>query len=147
MKVVLREDIKTLGNCGDIVVVADGYARNFLLPKKLADLATRDNLRRVETLKKKVEIKRQNALAEARRFAERFTDVSCTITAKVTEEDKLYGSVTEHQIVESLGAQGIQIDKACIVLEEPIKQTGTYTVPVKLHPEVEVSIKVWVVSE
>jgi large subunit ribosomal protein L9 len=147
MKIVLREDVDKLGRRGDVVTVATGYARNYLIPKRMAFLATRENLLRVEKEKKLLELKRVQEHDEARRLAERLAEVSCTIVKKAGEEETLYGSVTSAEIAAALEKEGISIDKRKIQMDEPIKALGIYTIPVHIHPEVSGEVKVWVVKE
>ena len=147
MEVILLSDIEKLGREGDQVKVADGYARNFLLPRKLALRCTKANQQVVEAIFKKREARLQQELEDAQAFAEKLKEVSCTIQVKVGEEDKLYGSVTSQDIAEVLEKEGYQIDKRKINLEEPIKKLGVYTVDIHLHAEVDTQVKVWVVKE
>jgi large subunit ribosomal protein L9 len=147
MKLVLRQDVDKLGKRGEVVKVADGYGRNFLLPKQLALEATPGNLKRVEREHRGVEVKRVRERQEAEDLARRLAAVSCTVARKVGENDALYGSVTNADIAAFLEKEGFGLDKRKIVLEEPLKALGIYTVPVRLHPEVTAEIKVWVVKE
>jgi large subunit ribosomal protein L9 len=147
MKVVLRQDIDKLGKRGEVVRVAPGYGRNFLLPKRLALPATPGNLRRVELERRSLEVRRMRERAEAEKLAERLSRLSCTVARKVGESDTLYGSVTNADIAAFLEKEGVVVDKRKIALEEPIKALGIYSVPVRLHPEVTAEIKVWVVKE
>jgi large subunit ribosomal protein L9 len=147
MKVVLRQDIDKLGKRGEVVKVAPGYGRNFLLPKQLALPATPGNLKRVELERRSLDVKRVRERGEAEQLAERLSRLSCTVARKVGESDALYGSVTNADIAAFLEKEGLAIDKRKIVLEEPIKALGIYTVPVRLHPEVTAEVKVWVVKE
>ena len=147
MKIVLREDVGNLGRRGDVVAVANGYARNYLLPKKISFPATEENLRRVAKARKVLELKRIQERDEAQRLAERLRGLSCTIVKKAGEEETLYGSVTSGEIAEALEKEGIVIDKRKIRMDEPIKTLGIYTIPVTIHSEVEAEVKVWVVKE
>jgi len=147
MKLVLRQDVDKLGKRGEVIKVADGYGRNFLLPKQLALEATPGNLKRVELEHRGVEVKRVRERQEAEELARRLAAVSCTVARKVGENDALYGSVTNADIAAFLEKEGFGLDKRKIVLEEPLKALGIYTVPVRLHPEVTAEIKVWVVKE
>ena len=131
MKLILKENIETLGQIGDIVKVAPGYARNYLLPKGLAIEATAKNAK---------------ALESSRNLAEKLSAVNVTLSHKAGEEGKLFGSVTTMEIAEFLKAQGFDIDRKKIVLPEAIKQVGEYTLTVKIHPEVSASIKVTVTA-
>ena len=147
MQVILREDIEKLGKIGDLVKVADGYARNYLVPKKKAIEATPKNLRAMEHAKKMVADRLRRLKKEASAAADQIKGISVTITAKAGEENKLFGSVTSMDIAEAVRAQGVAIDKRKIALEEPIKRLGEYAVPVKLHSDVVVDLKVSVVAE
>lgn len=147
MKIILLEDIEKLGKEGDIVEVAPGYARNFLLAKKKALVSTPGNMKRFEEIKKRKTIQYLKSKEEAEKLAERLNTVSITSVAKAGENEKLYGSVTSHDIAELLKKEGFELDKKKIVIEEPIKSLGVYSIPIKLHPEVQATIKLWVVSE
>ncbi len=147
MEVILLKSHPSLGNRGDKVRVKPGYARNFLFPQKIAVLATDAN-RRILEEEEKVSTRRDIIeMRSAKDIAGKLGNVSCTITVKVGEDDKLYGSVSAADIAKELEAQGFSIDKKHILLEEPIKKIGVYTVDVKLHREVVVPIKVWVVKQ
>ena len=147
MRIVLREDVEKLGTRGDVVTVADGYARNYLLPQKIAFLATGENLKRVEKEKKVLKLRLIQERDDAQLLAEKMASISCTIVKKAGEEETLYGSVTSADIASALEKEGILMDKRKVLLAEPIKALGIYTVPVKLHPEVDAEVKVWVVKE
>lgn len=147
MKVILTETIESLGIIGSEVDVAKGYARNYLLPQKKAVPATEANRKAMEQEKAKFELQIAKEKAFAEQMASRLEGVSCTIRAKVSEEDRLYGSVTIRDIAEALHAQGIDVDKQMILLTEPIKTLGTYPVPVRVYTDVEPEITVEVVPE
>ena len=147
MKVILRKDFEAVGNAGEIVTVKDGYARNFLIPKGIALKAEKKNIQLLEVEKKQQESKISKDKKEAEQLAEQLNKISCTATMNVGEEDKVFGSVTSQVIADLLKDQGIEIDKRKIVLNEPIKALGIYTIPIKIHPEVEAQIKLWVVKE
>ena len=147
MRIVLREDVEKLGRRGEIVDVAAGYARNFLLPKGKALHATDGNLKRVEQERRKFAVRLAKEKEDAAAMARRLAGISCTIVRKVGENDHLYGSVTPADIAEYLAKEGVELDKRRILLDEPIKALGIYTIPVKLHPEVSGEIRVWVVKE
>lgn len=147
MKVILKEDVKNLGRMGETVSVKPGYARNFLLPKGLAMEATIKNQQLAEELKKQVSLKLIKQKEDAQAAVQRLSGVALEIKAKTGEEGKLFGSVTSMNIEEGLKAQGIEIDRKKILLEEPIKKTGEYEVQIKLHPEVTATIKVNVIPE
>ncbi|MFH1068898.1 MAG: 50S ribosomal protein L9 [Candidatus Glassbacteria bacterium] len=147
MKIILRADMESLGRIGAVVNVAPGYARNYLIPKDLAYPANKGNLKRIEFEKRRAAQLAERETEEARKFAEQIKDLSLTFQVKVGEEDRLYGSVTAADISDEAAKQGFQIERRKIVIDEPIKQLGVYTVKVKLHPEVTGEIKVWVVKE
>ncbi len=147
MKVILREDVHSLGNAGDVIEVKNGYARNYLIPRKLAVKAEASQMKRLEHEKRVLHDRQEKQLKEARTLADKISGTSCTIAVQVGEEDKLFGSVTALDIVESLSKEGITVDKKDVHLEEPIKSLGVFTVPVKLKPEVEAKLKVWVVKD
>ncbi len=147
MQVILREDIDKLGKIGDLVKVADGYARNYLVPQKKAIEATPDNVRSMEHAKKMVADRLRKLKKEAAAEADQIKGLTITIKAKVGEEGKLFGSVTSMDIAEAAKAQGVNIDKRKIALEEPIKRAGDYTVTVKLHADVTADFKVTVAAE
>jgi large subunit ribosomal protein L9 len=147
MQVILREDIENLGKIGDLVKVADGYARNYLVPKKKAIEATPKNLGAMDHAKKMVADRLRRLKKEASADADRIKALAVTIKAKVGEEGKLFGSVTSMDIAEAMKAQGVSIDKRKIVLDEPIKRLGDYTITVKLPADVAADFKVSVVAE
>ena len=147
MRLILRTDIEQLGKRGEVVKVAPGYGRNYLLPKGLAYEFSDANVKRVNKERKVLEIKQSQEKQEAEELARRIGGVSCTIVRKVGESDTLYGSVTNADIGEALQKEGFSLDKRKIVLVEPIKALGIYSVPIRLHPEVTAELKVWVVKE
>jgi len=147
MKVILIQDMDALGLEGEIVNVADGYARNYLIPKAFALEANEQNIKLMETQSKKIEIKRIKAKEDAEKVKDKMTDMVITISQKAGEEEKLYGSVTSMDIATHLEKQGITIDRRKIVLDKPIKTIGEFDVLVKLYPGVTVSIKVVVEPE
>ena len=146
MQVILREDVDNLGKIGDLVKVKDGYARNFLVPSKKAIEATPKNVKAMEHAKKMVSDRIRTLKKSASADADRIKSLAITIKAKVGEEGKLFGSVTTMDIADAMQAQGVAIDKRKIMLEEPIKRTGDYTVPVKLHTDVVADLKVSVIA-
>jgi large subunit ribosomal protein L9 len=147
MKIILRQDVDVLGMEGQVFDVADGYARNYLIPKGFAFEATDQNVKFMEMQKKKIEVKRLKAKEDAEKVRDKMTDVVITIAQKAGEEDKLYGSVTSMDIADYLEKQGVSIDRKKIRLDKPIKTLGEFNVSVKLHPEVVASIKVVVVPQ
>jgi large subunit ribosomal protein L9 len=147
MQVLLLRKTEGLGSEGDIITVADGYARNFLLPRKFAVKATKSTIELQRKLIAEREKKAAQELEEHRALAERISTLSLTVAAKVGEDDQLYGSVTAGDIAKLLGEEGIEIDRKKILLEAPIKNLGVYAVEVGLHPEVKSTMKLWVVKE
>jgi large subunit ribosomal protein L9 len=147
MEVLLMNDVKDVGREGDVVQVADGFARNYLFPRKLAETVTKAARARLVKLQKERETQRVAERARLQSVADRLAGVSCTIAVKTTESETLYGSVTAVEIGNNLKGQGIEIDLAAIQLESPIKALGVYNVPVRLAEDLVVSIKVWVVEE
>ena len=147
MEVILREHVDNLGRRGDLVKVADGYARNYLLPRKLALLATDGNKKVIEREKVKFDIKEAEEQKVAQAVADRLATVEIEIARKVGETDALFGSVTNADVADALAAKGFDIDRRKIQLHEPIKKIGEVEVPVKLHRDVVVKLKVKVVAE
>ncbi|MBU6152666.1 MAG: 50S ribosomal protein L9 [Bdellovibrionales bacterium] len=147
MLVILKENVENLGRIGDVVKVADGYARNFLIPGKKVVAANENNLSAIEHQKKMLEKKRSAEKAGAEEIAKKIASFTCNITRKVGEKDKLFGSVTANDIADSLKVGGIEIEKRSIHIKEPIKALGVHNVEVKLLPEVTAQLKVWVVKE
>jgi large subunit ribosomal protein L9 len=147
MKIILRSNIEQLGKIGEVVNVAPGYARNYLIPQEKAYLANKGNLKRIEFDKKKAGQLAEQETAAARKLAEQMKDISLTFQVKVSEEEQLYGSVTTSDIAAEMGKLGHNIERKRVLLDEPIKQLGVYSVGISLHPEVETEIKVWVVKE
>jgi large subunit ribosomal protein L9 len=147
MEVILREDIEKLGSRGEVVKVAAGYARNFLLPKRLAVAATESNKKIVEQERQAHLRKEAKQKGEAEDLAKLMLGVAITIKQKAGEADQLFGSVTTKDIADALAAKNYQIDRRKIQLAEPIKQLGEYTVPIRLHKDVTVDISVLVAKE
>jgi large subunit ribosomal protein L9 len=145
--IILLDAVDKLGNRGQVVKVKPGFARNFLFPRKLALPATDANRRVFQESERALVKQDLVAMEAARALAAKFADVSVTIAVQVGEEEKLYGSVTTLDITRKLREQGHEVDRRQIMLDEPIKQIGVFTVDLKLHREVSVPIKVWVVKE
>ena len=147
MKIILRQDHERLGKTGDIVEVKTGFARNFLLPNKLAYPAKPNYVRMLEeeSRQKQQRIRKEKQAAEE--LAAKLRDVSVTIQVSVGEEDKMFGAVTSQDIVDALKEQKHEVDRRKVMLDEPIKALGIHEVPIKLFSEVEANIKVWVVKE
>jgi large subunit ribosomal protein L9 len=147
MKVILTETIESLGIIGSQVDVAKGYARNYLLPQKKAVLATPANQKMLEQEKKNFEIQIAKERKVAEEMAERLEGVRCTIAAKVTEEDRLYGSIGVRDIIDALAREGIQVEKRMVLLKETIKNTGTFNIPIRVYRDVEPEITLEVLPE
>jgi len=147
MQIILQEDVEKLGNRGEVVEVAEGYARNFLLPRKLALEASPGNMKRLEKMRAAFAKKAAVEVADAQRLAELLAGVSLEISRKSGENDQLFGSVTSADVADALAAKGYTIDKRKIQLAEPIKSIGHFEVPIKLHREVTASVKLAVKKE
>jgi large subunit ribosomal protein L9 len=146
MKVILRRDMDELGLEGTVVNVKEGYARNYLIPKGFALIADNRNIKLIESQKKKIEANRIKAKEDAEKAAKTLEGIAITISHKVGEEQKLYGSVTSMDIAAELEKKDISIDRKKIVLDKPIKTLGEFDVKIKLHPQVTGSVKVTVVA-
>jgi large subunit ribosomal protein L9 len=147
MEIILLEDVPSLGMAGDLVRVSDGYARNYLLPRKKAVMATTTSLKTVNQKRHLSEHKQDKLEQEARELAQRIEEISCTVAKPAGEEGKLFGAVTSADIEDALREHEVSVDRKKIVLEEPIKNLGVYTVSLKLHPTVVAQLKLWVVKE
>jgi len=147
MEIILQENVENLGHIGDIVKVRDGYARNYLLPRGLALEASRRNLRMLEHQKRLVAAKKERDQKQAQSLNQQLAALTLMISARAGEEDRLFGSVTNQDIEKALQAQGVTVDRRKILLEEPIKQLGTYTVPVQLSGGGRGNVTVQVVRE
>jgi len=147
MKVILKETIDSLGIIGTEVEVAKGYARNYLLPQKKAVLATPENRRVLEQEKAKFDLQIAKERKVAEEMAARLADVSCQISAKVSEEDRLYGSITVRDVIRALAEKGVEVEKRMVLMTEPIKTIGTHKVPIRVYKEVEPEITVEIVPE
>jgi large subunit ribosomal protein L9 len=147
MEVILREHVDNLGNRGEVVKVADGYARNYLLPRKLALVVTEGNRKQIEREKGKFEVKEAEEKKIAEAVVARMANLEIEIARRVGETEALYGSVTSGDIAEALAKKGFEIDRRKLHLPEPIKKLGAFDVPLKLHREVTTQVKVKVVAE
>lgn len=146
MRIILLQDYEKLGNAGDQMDVKDGYARNFLIPKGLALKADKKSVKRFQEIAHLKELKQNRALREAQELAEKLQSLSLTVPVQVGEEDRIFGSVTSIDIAQQLKDKGYDIDKRQILLEEPIKALGIFEIPVKLHPEITATVKLWVIK-
>jgi large subunit ribosomal protein L9 len=147
MEVILREHVDNLGRRGEIVKVADGYARNYLLPRKLALLATEGNKKQIERERAKFDAKESDEQRAAEAIAERMANVEVVIARKVGETEAMYGSVTAADIAEALAAKGFELDRRKLQLADPLKKLGQFDIPVKLHRDVTATVRVKVVAE
>ena len=146
MEVILREHVENLGRRGDVVKVAEGYARNFLLPRKMALPVTEANRRWIERERRIVEAREASEKEAAEAVVSRLADVTLSFARRVGDSETLYGSVTAADIAEALAEKQVEVDKRKILLPEPLKQLGEFTVPVRLHREVTADLKVTVVK-
>ena len=147
MKILLKKEVEKLGNIGDVVDVANGYARNYLLPKKLATVVTKGNIEQINLQILKNEEKRKDEIKNLQVLADEISNISYTITVKTNKEGKLFCSVTANDIAKALSEKSFQIDEKMVVLEAPIKKCDLYNINVMLHPDVKVQCRVWIVSE
>jgi len=147
MKVILKTDVSSLGKSGELVEVKPGYGRNYLIPRNLAVEATRKNVNQLDHEKRLIALQQNRQLADAEKLLQQIESHSCTIPCKVGEEDRLFGSVTARDIAETLRKDGYAVDKRDVLLEEPLKNLGVYTVPVRVGPKVEAKLKVWLVKK
>ena len=147
MKILLKKDIKTLGKVGEVVDVANGYARNYLLPKKFAVIVTKGNIEQISFQRTKNEEKRKDEINRLQDLADEISNISYTITVKTNEEGKLFGSVTANHIAEAISEKGYEIDESMVALETPIKKCDLYNVNLTLHPDVKAQCRIWIVSE
>jgi large subunit ribosomal protein L9 len=147
IEVILKEHVEHLGERGDVVKVAPGYARNYLLPRKLALAVTTGNKKQIEHEKKAAAAKAAEERAVAQALATRFAQTEVSFTRRASDTSQLFGSVTSADIAEALAAQGFEVDRRKIQLADPIKAVGEYTVPVRLHREVTANVKVLVAAE
>lgn len=147
MKIILRQDIVSLGKAGEAVEVKSGYGRNFLIPRNMAVVATKGNLRAIDEIKSQNKIREKKQRVEAVRLKDKLEKLSLTCEVIVGEEDKIFGSVTSQNIVDLAAAEGFTIDKRNVMLDEAIKSLGVYTVPVKIEKEISANIKLWVIRK
>ena len=147
MQIILQEDVEKLGTRGQVVEVAEGYARNFLLPRKLALEASAGNMKRLEKMRATFAKKEATEKDAAQKLAELLAGVSIEVSRKAGENDQLFGSVTSADVAEALAAKGYTIDKRKITLADPIKLVGEFEIPIKLHREVTATVKLAVKKE
>lgn len=147
MEIILMEDVPSVGKVGDRVRVSDGYARNYLLPRKKAVMATATSQKALEHERHLLLHKEDRLAQEAQELVQKLEEISCSVAKPAGEGGKLFGAVTSADIAKALREQGVSVDRRKIVLEEPIKNLGAYTVSLKLHPTVVAQLKLWVVKE
>lgn len=147
MEVILRQAVEKLGNPGEVVKVSAGFARNYLIPRGIAEVATPGNKRRIEQERQRLEAAEDARRAAAQGVAQQLEQVSLTFSARVGDEGKLFGSVTAADIVQQLEGLGHHVEKRQVDLHEPIKALGVYRVPIRLHADVKPEIKVWVIKQ
>ena len=147
MELLLKKDIDNLGKVGDIVRVAPGYARNYLVPRGLATTVSPENLKALEAQRRRDDKEQAEQLTSVREAATKLSETSVTIAAKASEEGSLYGSVNADQIVEAINKEGFELESGMIELEAPIKQLDVHDIKVRLHPEVDATCRVWIVAE
>lgn len=147
MKVILRQDIASLGKAGEAVEVKSGYGRNFLIPRNMAVVATKGNLQAIDEIKSQNELREKKQRVEAVRLKDKLEKVSLTCEVLVGEEDKIFGSVTSQNIVDLAAGEGFKIDKRNVILEEAIKSLGVYTVQVKIEKDIIANVKLWVIRK
>ncbi|MQA90042.1 MAG: 50S ribosomal protein L9 [Gemmatimonas sp.] len=147
MQVILKQRLEKLGQPGEVVSVKPGYARNYLIPQGIAYEATDANLRRIEREAAQIEKRASEELATATERAKSLQDTSVTFSARAGGEGKLFGSISAADISERLAEQGVEVDRRQIILQEPLKVLGVFSVPIRLHPDVRPEIKVWVIKE
>lgn len=147
MEIILCQEVMKLGKIGEVFKVKDGYARNFLIPQKMACVATPANLRKIEQQKAKQAALYKKEKEEAEESGKKLSKVSCTVTVEVNDLEKLYGSVTEADIAKALELEGVVVDKKTIVIEKPIEELGIFEIGINLHPEVTAKIRLWVAKK
>jgi len=147
MKVILVKDIAKMGLAGSVIKVADGYARNFLLPKKLVILVTKNNLAKIETIKKKAELEKLEIENHFKALALKINDITLKFTRKADENDHLFGSVSENDIVKSLAEKGIEIHKSVVDIQKHLKEIGSFEVKIAFSSEITANLKVNIEKE
>jgi len=147
MEVILKQDVNKLGKAGQVVKVKDGFAHNFLIPRGLAVISSLSNLKKLQQEKQQRNLELERVKKHAEELRDKISKLSLTLPVLTQEEEKLYGSITSGDIQQLLKEEGFDIEKSSIILEEPIKSLGIFEIPLKLHPEVSVNIKIWVVKK
>ena len=147
MQIILTDNVVSLGKVGDVVKVKDGYARNYLLPRQMAVAATQANIKRIEKEKAKRLAMYEENKKQAEANAAQLSKVSLTVAAEVNDQEKLYGAISETEILKALETEGHKIEKKALVLDKPIEELGIFEIGVKLHPEVTARIRLWVTKK
>ena len=147
MEVILKQDVDKIGKAGMVVKVKDGFARNFLIAKGLAMPVTSSNLKQLQQEQDRKSAEQEKQKKECEALKDKLLKLSLTIAALTQEDEKLYGSITNQDIAQALKDEGLEVDKNCIFIDEPIKALGIYEVSVRLHPEVSTKVKVWIVKK
>jgi large subunit ribosomal protein L9 len=147
MEVILCQDVAALGKAGDVVKVKDGFARNYLIPRQEAMAATKENLKSAEKMKAKMAAAYEANRKEAQAVAEKLAKVSCTIAVEVNDQEKLYGAVSEADILRALEQEGFKYERSDLALEKPVEELGIFEVGVKLHPDVIGKFRLWVTKK
>mgnify|MGYP001600826944 CR=1 FL=1 len=147
MEIILCQDVQSIGKIGDVIKVKSGFARNYLIPKRLAYLATPANLKKIENQKAQRVEQDRRIKEEAQQLAEKLSKVSCTVAVEVNDLEKMYGSVSESDIAHALEQEGYTVDKKNIILEKPVSELGIYDVNVRLHSEITAKIRLWVTKK
>jgi large subunit ribosomal protein L9 len=147
MEVILCQDVVNLGKVGEVVKVKDGFARNYLIPRQVALAATKENLKNAEKLKVKMMAAYEEKRKEAEVLAEKLSKVSCTITVEVNDQEKLYGAVSDTDILRTLEQEGFKYERHDLVLEKPVEELGIFDVGVRLHPDVIGKFRLWVTKK
>ncbi|MFH1768244.1 MAG: 50S ribosomal protein L9 [Candidatus Omnitrophota bacterium] len=146
MRVVVIKEMNKIGKEGDVVDVKDGYARNYLIPKGIVVTATQENLKRLEVIKKKKIDSEEASLSKAKNLKASLEEISLTLTAEAKDNDEIYGSINEAQIVKALKEEGVDLDQKLVKLDEPIRKLGVYDLKIKLHAVIEANLRVWIVK-
>lgn len=147
MEVILCHDMANLGKTGDVVKVKDGYARNYLFPRNLALAATKANLKTIEAKKAKLALLYQEKKNEALALAEKIAKVSCTLTVEVNDQEKLYGAVSETDILRALELEGFKYERKDLVIEKAVEELGIFEIGISIHPEVTAKFRLWVTKK
>ncbi len=147
MNIILTQDMKDLGHIGDVIKVKDGYARNYLLPRQMAMAATASNIKRMEKEKAGRQAAYEQQKVQAQAKAAVFAKISLTVAVEVNDQEKMYGAVSETEILKALGAEGQKVDKKDLVIEKPVEELGIFEIGVKLHPEVIAKVRLWVTKK